>query len=150
MKTPFNLPQYRTVFYRMNPETGYFTKTEKQPEKEPFMRLPYELRVTPAQAENIRCNVNTLILSREKTKKGKYKFITGLLDTDFKNWFSGNDYVARKDRKIISIVLFQFSEDNSRLLVYYFPGYDKGNTKERIAFSNMAIPAIQRQQPPTA
>ena len=37
-----NLPQYKTVFYRNNPQTGFYTKTEQQPEITHVMRLPYE------------------------------------------------------------------------------------------------------------
>lgn len=142
MQTTFNLPQYRTVYYQVNPSTGYFTKTETQPEKTPVMRLPFELKVTPAQVEKIKCNARELIISRERFKTGSYKFITGIQETNFENWFLGNDYEMINREKFISIILFHFSEDNSRLTVYYFPRYDKGNTELRIRFANAIIPHL--------
>ena len=142
MQTKFNLPQYKTVFYRTNLQTGYYTKTDAQPFKTPVMRLPYELKVTPTQSENIKCNAKELIVSREKTKKGNYRFITGIQQTNFRNWYLGNDYQIIKGVKIISIILFCFSEENSQLTVYYFSQFDKGNTTERLMFSNAVIPYL--------
>ena len=78
MTTLFNLPQYRTVIYRLNPETGYYTKTAKQVDKMPLMRLPYEIRVTPTQVEKIKCNATELIVSRHRFKNGATNFLPEL------------------------------------------------------------------------
>ena len=83
MAKQFNLPQYKTVVYQINQQTGYYTKTEKQPEKTPVMRLPYELKLTPTQAEKIKTNAHHLLVSRGKTKTGNYTFITGIQPTQF-------------------------------------------------------------------
>lgn len=142
MERTFNLPQYKPVTYRKNPETGYYTKTIEQPLKTSVMRLPYELRVTPTQAEKIKCNARDLIISREKTKKGSYKFVTGLQDTNYKNWYVGNDYEFINGVKVLSTVVFHFMWDNSCLTVYYFSRFDKENTALRLRFVNTAIPHI--------
>jgi hypothetical protein len=142
VKTIFNLPQYRTIIYLFKPETGYYTKSEKQPEKTPLMRLPYELRLTPTQAEKIKCNAKELIVSRDRRKTGSYNFFTGIQETDFRNWFLGNDFERINEKKIISIILFHFSDDNSRLTVYYFSRYDKGKTDLRLRFANEIIPNL--------
>lgn len=146
MNTLFNLPQYKAVYYRINPQTGYFTKTEIQPAKIPVMRLPFELKITPTQAEKIKCNAKELIVSRDKSKTGNYKFITGLQETYFHNWFLGNDYEFINGSKVISIILFHFSEDNSRLTVYYFSRFDKENTEQRLRFAHFAIPHLLKPQ----
>ena len=138
----FNFPQYRTVYYGFNPETGYYTKSEKQAEKTPVMRLPYELRFAETQAEQIKANAKHIIHSKQKKKDGSYQFMTGLQDTGLQNWYLGNDYECRKGIKKISIVIFRFSEDNSRMTVFYFPHFDKPSTDLRLQFARSFIPKL--------
>ena len=63
-----NLPSYKVVFYATNQQTGYYTKTEKQTELTPVMRLPYELKVEPTQLHQIKCNATQIIMGKEKFK----------------------------------------------------------------------------------
>jgi hypothetical protein len=142
MVKTFNLAGHRTVFYAFNPETGYYTKSEKQPEKSPVMRLPYELKFAITRADKIKCNAKQIIHSRLLTKTGQYLFFTGLQETGFQDWYLGNDYEYKSGKKVISIVLFHFMNDNSQLAVYYFPKYDKPNTGLRLMFAKKAIPLI--------
>jgi hypothetical protein len=137
-----NLPAYKIVFYGNNPQTGYFTKREQQPEKTPVMRLPYELRVEPAQVHQIKVNAKDIIRSRETFKNGQFKFLTGLQDTNFKQWFSGNDYEILKGEKVKTLCLFHFSNDNSRLTVFYFSRFYIDNPDARWRLINDAIPAL--------
>jgi hypothetical protein len=142
MGAQFNLPQYKTVLYRINQETGYYTKTQEQPLKTPVMRLPYELKRTPARSEKIKCNAKELLVSKEMTKTKNYKFLTGLQETNFENWFLGNDYEMENEVKVISIILFHFTDNNTGLTVYYFSQYDKGKTDLRLKFANEIIPHL--------
>lgn len=139
------LPQYKTVFYRNHPQTGYYTKTARQPEKISAMRLPYELKVEPTQLHQIKCNALQIIRGREKFKKGSYKFFTGLQETDFKQWFTGNDFEKLKGEKILTLCLFHFSEDNSRLTVFYFSRYYLEKKEARERFVNDIIPYLIRK-----
>jgi hypothetical protein len=138
-------PKYKIVFYRNHPQTGYYTKTAQQPEKTPVMRLPYELKVEPTQLHQIKCNAKEIIRSKERYSKGGFKFFTGLQDTDFKQWFAGNDYERLQGEKILTLCLFHFSEDNSRLTVFYFSRYylEKREARERII--NDIIPSLLRK-----
>ena len=139
------LPQYKIVFYRNHPQTGYYTKTAQQPEKTPVMRLPYELKVEPTQLHQIKCNALQIIRGRQKFKKGSYKFFTGLQETNFKQWFAGNDYEFIKGEKKLTLWLFHFSQDNSALTTFYFGRFyiDKREARER--FINDAIPYLLRK-----
>ena len=152
MSKTFNLPHYKAVVYRFNPETGYYTKTEKQPFKTPVMRLPFELRSEQTRAEQIKCNAGEVLVSRERTKTGSYKFFTGVQKTGFENWFLGNDYEMRNGKKIVSLILFHFTEEFSHLTVYYFSGYDKKNKVLRLQFAREVIPLLLntkgRPEPP--
>jgi len=146
MSNNFNFPQYRTVYYELNPLTGYYTRSEKQPEKSPLMRLPFELKFAVTRAEKIKCHAKQVIHSRQMTKTGSYYFITGLQETGLQNWYLGNDFEYKDGKKIISIVLFHFSEDNSRLTVYYLPKYDKPNTGLRLQFARLLIPNLLKSE----
>jgi hypothetical protein len=106
------------------------------------MRLPFELKRTFTQAEKIKINAKELLISREKNKKGNYKFITGIQDTSFFNWYIGNHYEIIKGEKITSLILFHFANENSQLTAYYFPRYDKKNTDERLRYADFIIPQI--------
>ena len=64
----FNFPQYRTVYYGFNPETGYYTKSEKQAEKTPVMRLPYELRLPKHRQSRLRQTQNISSTANKKRK----------------------------------------------------------------------------------
>ena len=139
------LPQYKTVFYRNHPQTGYYTKTAQQPEKTPVMRLPYELKVEPTQLHEIKCNALEIIRGKEKFNKGGFKFFTGLQETEFKQWYAGNDYEFSKGQKILTLCLFHFSEDNSRLTVFYFSRYYLEKREARERFINDIIPALLRK-----
>ena len=142
MVKTFNLAGHRTVFYAFNPETGYYTKSEKQPDKSPVMRLPYELKFAMTRADKIKCNAKQIIHSRLLTKTGQYLFFTGLQETGFQDWYLGNDYEYKSGKKVLSIILFHFWNDNSQLTVYYFPKYDKPNTALRLKFAKLAITTL--------
>jgi hypothetical protein len=142
MREPFVMPIFRRVQYRINQATGYYTKTDIQPERFPVMRLPYELKRTTTQAENIKINARELMVSREKFRSGKYKFITGLHEIDFNGWEVGNDYEMIHGEKVLSIVLFHFSQDRVDLNVYYFGRFDVGTADRRREFANLAVPRL--------
>lgn len=129
-----HLPQYKAVQYANNPETGNYTKTPEQPEKTPVLRLPYEVKIEPTQLHQIKCNAAQIIRGKETYKNGAFKFFTGLQPTKFKQWFAGNDYENLKGQKVLSLCLFHFSMDNSRLTIYYFGRFyiDNRVARERL------------------
>jgi len=135
------LPKYSKVIYTFNPERRYFIQTKIECQETPLNRLPLELRIAPAGAGNVKVNVSKLILSKE-CNKGKHKFITGIQETSFAGWFLGNDYEYYKGVKIVSIILFQFRNNDRELQVYYFHKYDKPNTFYRLQFANSIIPIL--------
>jgi len=137
-----NLPHYKTVFYRNNPQTGYYTKSEQQPEKTPVMRLPYDLKVESTQLHQIKCNALQIIRGKEKFAKGSFRFFTGMQNTNFQQWFAGNDYEFSRGQKILSLCLFQFTQDNSRLTVFYFGRFYIDRRESRERFINDAIPHL--------
>lgn len=137
-----NLPKYKSVFYANDPQTGYFTKTAKQPDKTPVMRLPYELKVEPTQLHQIKCNALQIIRGKETFKSGSFKFFTGIQETPFKQWFAGNDYEILKTGKKLSLCLFHFTNEGDRLTVFYFGRYYIENREVRERFITNVIPTL--------
>lgn len=135
------LPQYKAVYYANNPQTGYYLKTDIQPDKTAVMRLPYELKVEPSQVHKIKCNASEIIRGKEKRKNGSFKFFTGLQTTNFNQWYCGNDYEFSKGEKILSLCLFHFSTDG-RLTVFYFSRYYKEGREQREKLVNGIIPQL--------
>ncbi len=127
----FKFPEFKTIEYRLNPDAGRY---EKQPERIAFNKLPNDLKVETTWDERIRANGATEIITG-RIKNGKRAFFTGLLKVfNSAQWFYGNDYENTPEGKKNSLVIFQFSEDNTRLSVYYFNGYYKTNASERFKF----------------
>jgi hypothetical protein len=127
----FNFPEYKTVVYVLNPDTG---KYSKQPERIPFNKMPPELKVETTQDERIKANgANEIITGR--IQNGKRLFFTGLVPIlNSSIWYYGNDYQIMPQGKKNSLVVFQFSPDNMQLNVYYFNSYYKHNRAERLQF----------------
>ena len=142
-----NLPQYKVVDYANNAETGLYTKTVEQPSKTAVMRLPYQLKHEPTQLHQIKCNATHIIRGKETFKNGAFKFFTGLQTTDFKQWFAGNDYEKVLGNKVLSLCLFHFYTDNSRLTVYYFSRFYIDNREARERFILDIIPGLQTKNP---
>lgn len=140
-----NLPQHKIVFYANDAQTGYYTKTPQQPDKTPVMRLPYQLKVEPTQLHQIKCNATQIIRGKETFKNGVSKFFTGLQHTNYKEWFAGNDYENLKGQKQLSLCLFNFSTDNSRLTVVYFGRFYIDNPAVRERFINDVIPVLKER-----
>ncbi len=137
-------PHFKVVYYTNNPETGYFTKNVKQAEKTSVMRLPYQLKVEKTQLTQIKCNAERIIRGKEKykTNSNNYKFFTGLQETEFSNWFLGNDYEFIRGEKVLSLVLFHFSNENEILSVYYFGRYFIEQSAKRRQFVKQIITQI--------
>ena len=113
------IPDYKTIHYSLNIETGYY---EKQPERIPFNKLPFELKVELTQDQRIKRNGAKEVI-RGRTKNKKYLFFTGLIPTKYKNLYRGDHYEFIKGQKKNSLVLFHFSTDNRQLTVYFFNHY---------------------------
>ena len=142
MSSKFNLPQFKAINYRFNPETGYFTKTEKQALESSLMRLPYQVKIARTQADKIKCNAQRVIFSREMNKSGTYKFFTGLQETNLPEWYIGNDYEYVNGKKVTSLILFNLTEGNSQLTIFYFKRFDKRTHRDRVEFAHGIIPII--------
>ncbi len=127
--------EYKEAKYINNAQNGYF---EKQPQRIPFAKLPFDLKVETTHLESIKRNGAKEVL-RGRTVKGNYTFFTGLQPTDFKNWYLGNDYKKVNNVKTNSLVIVHFTEDNSQMELYYFNQFYKFGKVDRLRFVNQFI-----------
>jgi len=141
MKQLFNLPQYKTVNYRINAQTGYFTKTEIQPDKMSAMALPNELMISPIEIGQIK-----LLHIRDPYKNGRHKLFTEVLKTHFQNWLVGCEFEFRKKQVRSSTILCHLSVDHTRLTLYYFSGFKIESMITRSQFAHSAIPHLLKLQ----
>jgi hypothetical protein len=140
MNSKFNSPEFKTIVYKLNNESGRY---EKQATLVPFEKLPFELKVETTRDERIKNNGATEIITG-RIKGGKRLFFTGLIHVfNESNWFYGNDYQFINGNKKNSLVIFQFKNTNQELIIYYFNSFYKDSREERIKFVCLFIQSIQ-------
>lgn len=125
----FNFPKYHAIEYQNNPQTGRF---EKLPSLIAFKKMPFDLKVETTQEQKI-INQGARTIISGRIKEGKREFFTGLIPLS-NTQFIGNHYESIKGVKKLSLIIFEFTPDNSKLSVYFFNHYYIDNRSERLSF----------------
>ena len=107
-------PEYKHLFFKLNPDTGYFQMIRGVMG---FQKVPDELKIEKTQRTEL---IRSDYLIRGRKKNGKYSFFTGLLKTNFDNWYFGDFFEIRNGIKRNSFILFHFSQDQTRFEMYFF------------------------------
>jgi len=110
--------KYRRVLYSLNDSGQYL----KEPDRLSFAKLPPYLKVEKTQTDAPKTNGAKTIIHGPQ-KMGKYIFYTGLRETGLLNWQYGNDFEFRKGIKSNSLVLFNWTDNDRVLKVYYYTGW---------------------------
>lgn len=131
---------HKAVEYTRNQENGYF---EKVPQIVPFNKLPFDLKVEETQKDHIKNNGANLLI-RSRIKSGKSQFFSGLVKTDFLNWYEGNYFEFAKGKKRLSLFVVHFSDNFDGLTIYFFNHFYKENRKHRLQFVNQFIAQKKR------
>ncbi len=140
MEKMFNFVVYKELKYKLNSESGRY---EKQPEKTPFQKLPFELKVEPTQKDYIiQQGAKEIITGRFKNKKRE--FFTGLIPIQ-STFFLGNDYEFINGQKKNSLIVFEFSDNNEFLTLNYFNRFYKDYPEERLKFVLLFIHHLNHQ-----
>ncbi|MFL5739877.1 MAG: hypothetical protein ACJ75B_06640 [Flavisolibacter sp.] len=143
MVNPFNIPVYKWVVYRFSPKTGFFVKSQVQPEKFPCNALPYELKREYTQAAQIKGKAKECLTKHEyKKENNSRKILTGLQETAYGGWYSGDHLRMYKGGKLKSLMIIHFTTDNTTLNVFYFSGFFKEYEGDRLRFANGVIPLL--------
>ncbi|MBC8181548.1 hypothetical protein H8E88_10535 [candidate division KSB1 bacterium] len=112
--TGIGTPEHKYLYFKLNPDTGYFQMIRGVMG---FQKVPNELKLEQTQRKEI---IKSDFLIRGRIKNGKYLFFTGLLKTNFDNWYFGDFFEIRNGIKKNSLILFNFSQDQTRFEMYFF------------------------------
>jgi len=107
-----------------------------------FAKVPGKLKVERTQVERFRDQGADKVITGPMRDKRR-TFYTGLRQLPVEGCYVGNDYEQRNGRKVLSLVLFQFSADHAELTLYYFNGFYRADAEDR---SRYAVAFIQDQQ----
>ena len=124
------IPDYKLLKYRFNPETGRY---QKMPSKIAFQKMPFDLKIEVTRDNRIvQQGAATIITGR--FVNNKREFFSGLRPAKKSNWYHGNDYEQVKGKKVNSLIVFELSNCEEFLNVYYFNRFYKHSPQERESF----------------
>lgn len=112
--TGSQVPDHKHLSFTLNAGTGYYQMTNGELS---FQKVPNELKIEKTQRPDI---IKSDFIIRSRVINGKYSFFTGLLKTNFDNWFFGDFYEIRNGIKKNSFILFRFSPDQIDLDIFFF------------------------------
>ena len=138
----FNLPNYKHVVYAINMQTGYFTKTNQQPELTTVQIMPYELKREKTVKSTI--NAEYSLFKHSYKENNSKEMFTGLQPCNlYNNWFLGNNYKFIKGEKVNEIILIFIAPKNDNLHLFYFADFYKCTDTLRQKFATEVVPILQ-------
>ncbi len=114
VQTLAGLPDHKYLTFALNAGTGYYEMTAGELG---FQKVPNELKIEGTQRRDI---IKSDFIIRSRVINGKYTFFTGLLKTNFENWYFGDFYETRNGIKKNSFILFRFTPDQIHLEIFFF------------------------------
>lgn len=130
-------PDHKHLNFEYNPQTRYYQMTKGEIG---FLKVPNELKLEETQKKEL---IQSDFIIRSRIKDGKYQFFTGLLKTNFENWYFGDHFEVRHGIKKNSFILFHFTPDHTTLEIFYFNHF-KLYPKRRGAFIREFITNLKR------
>lgn len=127
---------FQLVCYSMNPEIGYFEKTQSQPESLPVSGLPYKFQRQRTWSTEINSNAPECLQISEQ------KIFTGLQRIGRDSWFTGDLLTWRKSKSTKHLLIIFLSKTNDVALIAIFRNLYKHSYNLRSAFANEMIPLI--------
>ena len=131
--------KFHRITFDLDIESGWYIR---RPAPLHFAKVPGKLKVEQTQVERFRHQGAEVIITGPVREKRR-TFYTGLRQLPLEGCYLGNDYEQRNGRKVLSLVLFQFSADYAELTVYYFNGFYRADAEDR---SRYAVAFIQEQE----
>lgn len=133
--------KYHRITFDLDIESGWYIR---RPAPIHFAKVPGKLKVEGTQVERFKDQGADTIITGPM-RENRRTFYTGLRQLPVDRCYIGNDYEQRNGRKVLSLVLFQFSADNAGLTLYYFHGYYKEDREIREQYAVAFIMDQQRQ-----
>jgi hypothetical protein len=121
---PSTFAKFHRITFDLDIDSGWYIR---RPAPIHFAKVPGKLKVEQTGSNGSGTKVPNVITGPMRDKRRT--FYTGLRQLPVEGWYVGNDYEQRNGRKVLSLVLFQFSADHAELTVYYFNGYYRAHLK---------------------
>ncbi len=136
------MENFKHIAYAINIHTGYFVKTDQQPELTATQIMPAELMREKTILPHIKAEYS-LFKHLYKDNHSKTMF-TGLQPSQkFKNWYIGNNYRQIKGQKALELLLIFIAPKNDRMHVFYFPAFYKNTDGLRQQYATSIIPILE-------
>lgn len=135
------IAKFHRITFDLDTDAGWYIR---RPALLHFAKVPGKLKVERTQVERFR-NQGADVVITGPMRANRRTFYTGLRSLPVVGWYIGNDYEQRNGRKVLSLVLFEFSTDHAELTVYYFNGFYRADAEDRTRYAVTFIQDQQRQ-----
>ena len=134
--------KFHRIAFDLDMDAGWYIR---RPDPLHFGRVPSKLKVEQTQVAALREQGADRIITGPM-RKGTRTFFTGLRPLSVEGWYIGNDAELVKGRKVLSLVLFQFSAEGANLTLFYFPRFYRDDRNERAQYAVAFINGMERQR----
>ncbi len=110
-------PDAKHLIFSLNQETGYFEMIRGEIG---FIKVPGELKLEETQKK---AQIKSDYLIRGRIVNGKYSFFTGIIQTNFNDWYFGDHFEIRNGIKRNSFILFHFTPAKTTFEMFFFNHY---------------------------
>lgn len=131
--------KFHRITFDLDLDAGWYIR---RPAALHFAKVPGKLKVERTQVERFRDQGAETIITGPM-RENRRTFYTGLRQLPVEGCYIGNDYEQRNGKKVLSLVLFQFSTDHAELTLYYFNRFYRADAEDR---SRYAVAFIQDQE----
>ena len=132
-------PTHKVATYTNDVASGRFLKDASIV---PFTKVPEWLRVKHSW-DNARKEVGANMMLDGPTRNKVRTMHTGLIPTGVEGWYVGDHADIYAGKVCRNTVVFHFTQDARRLIVYYFTGLEKYSITERVKFARQVIPWLR-------
>lgn len=144
MSKTFNLPNFRHIRFTKNVKTGYFVKSDEQPEPTATQIIPFELIREKTILPHIQAEYS-LFQHSYKSNRSKVMF-TGLQPVqNQKEWYLGDNFRLVKGLKVNELLIIKITAKNDCMHVFYFPEFYKITDNLRQRFATEIIPTLENK-----
>ena len=132
-------PSHKVATYTNDMATGRYLK---DPTIVPFTKVPEYLKVKHTWDKERKAKGADMMIDGPTRNKVR-TFHTGLIPTGVERWFVGDHADIYAGRVCRNTVVFHFTADARRLILFYFTGLEKFSIAERVKFARQVIPWLQ-------
>ena len=132
-------PTHRVATYTNDVSSGRYLK---DPTIVPFTKVPEWLKVGHTR-DNGRKAVGAEMMIDGPTRNKVRTLHTGLIPTGVEHWYVGDHSDIYAGRVCRNTVVFHFTPDARRLILFYFTGLEKYSIPERVKFARQVIPWLR-------